>query len=90
MSSILQCLSNTTTIRDHFINDKYRTELNTDNCLGTGGKLAIEFSNILKELWCGDYISCSPQSFKDAVGEFMTEFSGYHQQDSQELLQVSV
>ena len=41
MNSSIQCVSNTRFLTDYFLTDRFRQELNEENKLGTGGKLAI-------------------------------------------------
>ena len=44
------------------------------------------FGELMKNLWSGSYTYVVPRNFKMAVGRFAPSFSGYAQQDSQELL----
>merc|ERR1711936_537124 len=41
---------------------------------------------LIKDMWSGKYTYVVPRSFKMALGRFAPQFSGYQQQDSQELL----
>jgi len=41
MNSSIQCVSNTKFLTQYFLNDLFRNEINEENTLGTGGKLAI-------------------------------------------------
>ena len=87
MNSMLQCLSHTQSLTSWFLSsDAYLRDLNEDNPLGLGGRIAIEYANLLKELWSGDFSSVSPSAFKAVIGEFAPQFAGYQQQDSQELM----
>jgi ubiquitin C-terminal hydrolase len=86
MNSMLQCLSNTKLLTDCFLSDAYATQINTQNPLGHGGKLANSYARLLKEMWNGRYVAVSPDDFKRTIGEFAPQFSGYQQQDSQELM----
>lgn len=86
MNSALQCLSHTEIITRYFLSNEYLKDINKDNPLGTGGNLATEYDNLLKELWFGTTPSTSPGNFKRAVGRFAPQFSGFQQHDSQELL----
>lgn len=52
MNSSLQCLAHTTPLRDFFLSGKFRKDLNKDNPLGTGGELATEFADLLRQMWC--------------------------------------
>ncbi|CAK4658374.1 hypothetical protein LEN26_013559 [Aphanomyces euteiches] len=86
MNSALQCLSHTESLTVHFLNNAYQTDLNADNVLGTGGKLATQYALLLKELWFGTASSVSPALLKRAIGTYAPQFSGYQQHDAQELL----
>lgn len=48
--------------------------------------MAEEFGVIMKALWAGLYKFISPRDFKVTIGKINEQFSGYDQQDSQELL----
>lgn len=86
MNSILQCLSNTQLITEIFTSDRYKEQLNTDNPLGHGGKLAQVYAKLIKDIWTGVYSKVVPREFKTTIGEFQPQFAGYDQQDSQELM----
>lgn len=86
MASAIQCLSATWPLTSYFLTDKWKADLNKDNVLGTGGKLATEFAGLLRELWFGERRSVAPMGTKRAVAKFHSEFSGFAQQDAQELL----
>ena len=51
MNSTLQCLAHTPPLRHYFLSGQYKNDLNVDNPLGTGGELAKEFANLLREMW---------------------------------------
>ena len=86
MNSIIQGLSNTPAITEYFDNDNYLEDINEDNPLGMKGEIARTFGQLIKDMWCGRYTYVVPRAFKMAVGRFAPQFSGYQQQDSQELL----
>ena len=86
MSSSIQCLSNTFSLSKYFLDEKFKNEVNTDNVLGTGGKLAVQFARLLNELWNEEAPVVIPWSFKKIVGTFQPMFSGFAQHDSAELL----
>ena len=50
------------------------------------GEIARAFGQLIKDMWCGKFTYVVPRAFKMAVGRFAPQFSGYQQQDSQELL----
>ena len=54
--------------------------------LSLGGKLALAFGALMGKLWQGGVGSVSPKLFKWQLAKFAPQFSGYAQQDSQELL----
>lgn len=64
----------------------YRDELNPDNPLGMRGQVAEAFGQLIERLWHGTGSSVAPREFKQALARFAPQFSGYGQQDSQELL----
>ncbi|KAM8974589.1 ubiquitin carboxyl-terminal hydrolase 15 isoform 2-T2 [Pelodytes ibericus] len=86
MNSAIQCLSNTPPLTEYFLNDKYQEELNLDNPLGMRGEIAKAYADLIKQMWSGKYSYVTPRAFKTQVGRFAPQFSGYQQQDCQELL----
>ncbi|XP_029471621.1 ubiquitin carboxyl-terminal hydrolase 15 isoform X2 [Rhinatrema bivittatum] len=86
MNSAIQCLSNTPPLTEYFLNDKYQDELNLDNPLGMRGEIAKSYAEHIKQMWSGKYSYVTPRVFKTQVGRFAPQFSGYQQQDCQELL----
>lgn len=43
--------SNLVPLRDFFLSGMYKDDINTDNPLGAGGKVAIAYAQLLKEIW---------------------------------------
>lgn len=86
MNSSLQCLSNIPPLRDFFLTEEYKGELN-DQAHKTHGKLAEAFAQLLALMWREDTTRVAPRNFKWQVGQFAEQFSGYGQQDSMELLE---
>lgn len=85
MNSSLQCLSHTPPLVSFFLSNLYRADVNLDNPLGQGGALAEAFGSLLHLLWQGNTESVSPRAFKYSLAQFAPQFSGYSQQDSQEV-----
>ena len=98
MNSTLQCLAHTDPIKRYFLSGEYKKDLNRDNPLGTGGDLAVEFAELLEELWFESKTKSStstsymsvldtvyPSRFKATLGKHASQFVGYDQHDSQEL-----
>jgi ubiquitin carboxyl-terminal hydrolase 4/11/15 len=86
MNSALQCLSNTPELRDYFVSKVFEEEINVDNPLGNKGALAEAFGHLIQQLWSGFGTSFQPRDFKWSLARFAPQFSGYAQQDTQELL----
>lgn len=86
MNSSLQCLSNTIPLRDYFINNNYKKDINKNNPIGMKGNIAEKYGELLKEMWCGNRRSVSPKALKSAISKWAPQFEGYNQHDSQELL----
>lgn len=86
MNSALQCMSNTPPITRYFLEDRYWDELNTENPLGMKGEIAKAYGELIKLMWSGKHSCTAPRNFKMQVGRFAPQFSGYQQQDSQELM----
>jgi len=60
MNSMLQCLSNTEPLTRYFLDNLYEDEINVDNFLGHGGKLAYAYADFLKEVWSGRFTVVAP------------------------------
>ena len=90
MNAALQSLSNTVPLTDYFLGHDWRSELNGDNFLGHGGRLAEAYGALLDELWThsGDDSGSvvSPKSFKQVLSSCNEMFDGYEQHDTQEML----
>uniref|UniRef100_A0AAY4DXB5 Ubiquitin carboxyl-terminal hydrolase n=1 Tax=Denticeps clupeoides TaxID=299321 RepID=A0AAY4DXB5_9TELE len=86
MNSALQCLSNASPLTEYFLNDQYEAEINRENPLGMRGEIAEAYADLVKQMWQSRNSYVAPRTFKTQVGRFAPQFSGYQQQDSQELL----
>ncbi|XP_053360263.1 ubiquitin carboxyl-terminal hydrolase 11 [Clarias gariepinus] len=86
MNSALQCLSNTPPLTEYFLKNLYIDELNFTNPLGMKGEIAEAYADVIKQMWSGRHYSVVPRAFKTKVGHFASQFLGYQQHDSQELL----
>ncbi|KAJ8371314.1 hypothetical protein SKAU_G00113420 [Synaphobranchus kaupii] len=86
MNSALQCLSNTPPLTEYFLRSAYLDELNFTNPLGMKGEIAEAYADVIKQMWSGRHYSVVPRIFKTKVGHFASQFLGYQQHDSQELL----
>jgi ubiquitin carboxyl-terminal hydrolase 8 len=86
INSSLQCLSATIPLTDYFLGYDYRSEINKENFLGTGGELVFAYAELMKRMWMGNRSVVEPSDFKEKLSTFAPQFGGYHQHDSQELL----
>ncbi|VDP43483.1 unnamed protein product [Heligmosomoides polygyrus] len=86
MASALQCLSNVPELTGYFLSNRYVEDINERNPLGTHGELARAYGDLLHNMWSGENSSIVPRKVKMTIGQFAPRFSGYAQQDSQELL----
>ncbi|XP_078342012.1 ubiquitin carboxyl-terminal hydrolase 19-like isoform X3 [Crassostrea virginica] len=86
MNSVLQALSNTTEFRDYFLESRFQNDINTDNPLGMGGKLAVSYAVLLRMLWSGKHYSYAPSKLKSLVAQKATQFNGFAQHDAQEFM----
>lgn len=86
MNSSLQCLSNTPPLRDYFISNEFKQDINKANPIGMKGNIAEQFGNVIKALWSGEDSYISPRLLKQSIAKWAPQFEGYNQHDSQELL----
>jgi hypothetical protein len=86
MNSMLQCLSNCEPLTDHFLSGEFEDNINTDNPLGMGGRLAECYANLLQRMWSNETTVCRPSGVKKLIGERAPNFQGYQQQDSSEFM----
>lgn len=86
MNSAIQCMSSVPKLTNYLLGDRWKEEINEDNPLGMGGEIARSYAELIKTMWSGKFSYTVPRYFKIQVGKFAPQFSGYQQQDSQELL----
>jgi ubiquitin carboxyl-terminal hydrolase 4/11/15 len=91
MNSALQCIRSVEELAIYFLQDKYKSEINHDNPLGSGGVMAKKYAEVLQGLY-GENASSSfsPTNFKRTLSSQNPVFSGWGQQDSQEFLSYLV
>lgn len=90
MNATLQCLSNCGALRVYFAGSPVQapTYVNSlsSSPLSMNGRLAREFGRLLAQMWSNTQTSCAPHELKSLIGQKRAEFTGYQQQDAQELL----
>lgn len=87
MNSIIQCLNHIEPITQYFLKGDYFNELNRENPLGSGGRVATAYAALLKEIWSGRYSALAPRLLKQTVASFAPQFNNSYQHDSQEFCQ---
>ena len=88
MNSVLQTLINTRELRDYFCNDPtlFQNDLNKNNPLGQGGRLAVAFAVLMKTAWSSANRSFAPSKLKSVMSMKANQFSGFAQHDAQEFM----
>jgi ubiquitin carboxyl-terminal hydrolase 19 len=88
MNAALQCLLNTTDLRDYFIDTPhlFQKEINTNNSLGLNGRLAVGFGMLMRQIWKGSTTYIAPNQLRDLICSKYAHFRGYEQQDTHEFL----
>ncbi|ELU00773.1 hypothetical protein CAPTEDRAFT_224225 [Capitella teleta] len=86
MNAPLQVLANMGELRDYFLNGQFQSEINQHNVLGSGGKLAVHFAYLMRNIWSGSHRSFAPTKLKALVGSKWNQFMGYAQHDAQEFM----
>ena len=61
-------------------------DLQTQNQLGTEGRLVMAYAKLINEMWNMDSQSIAPNLFKRILGEYATQFQGFGQHDSHECI----
>ena len=86
MNSAIQCMSNVPLLTEYFRKGDYKEEINLTNPLGCKGELAEAYADLVNEIWSGKNSYTIPRNFKLNLSRFAPQFTGFQQQDSQELL----
>eukprot|EP00804_Cyclotella_cryptica_P029210 CCRYP_011647-RC/>CCRYP_011647-RC protein AED:0.05 eAED:0.05 QI:124/1/1/1/1/1/6/1079/1337 len=87
MNSILQCINHINPITQYFLKGDYIKDVNKNNPLGSGGRVATAYASFLNEIWTGEYSILAPRLLKQIVGLFAPQFNNNYQHDSQEFCQ---
>lgn len=82
MNSAIQCLSNTVPFADYIVSEKFKSEINDVNPIGSHGKVIGALATTLRHMWEeGGADVYSPTEFKKVIGEANGLYEGYSQQD---------
>jgi len=83
MNSALQCLSNMDILREYFLTETFKAEVNFENVMGSKGEVVTRFGELLNQLWNKEKaFSYSPSRLKSAIGKANSMFKGDAQHDS--------
>ena len=74
MNSSIACLSNCTELTYYFLKGDYLKDINEDNTLGMGGRLAKEWGNLMKQYWVEQTRVGDPSDFKYVIGQKAVRF----------------
>ena len=86
MNSALQCLSHTETLTRFFMSGDFLRKINKNNPLGSNGRLASAYAELLHSMQNSSESSVAPWKLKKTVAQFAPQFLGHQQHDSHELL----
>ena len=75
LNSILQCLNHVMSLTQYFLNGGYKLDLNTNNPLGSGGRVAHAYAALLNDVWGGEYSTLAPRLLKQTVALFAPQFN---------------
>ncbi|KAL7538034.1 hypothetical protein ACHAXR_008245 [Thalassiosira sp. AJA248-18] len=87
MNSILQCINHIKPLTQYFLKGDYVSEINKNNPLGSGGRVATAYASFLNDIYSGDFSILAPRLLKQTVGLFAPQFNNNYQHDSQEFCQ---
>ena len=63
-NAAIQCLAYLPLLRGYLVSRQYKMDINKDNVLGTGGKIAEELGELFRMLWAGKYGCKAPSRFR--------------------------
>ncbi|THD20737.1 Ubiquitin carboxyl-terminal hydrolase 4 [Fasciola hepatica] len=86
MNSAIQCMSNVPELTAYFRDPRWKSDINRSNPLGTRGRIATAYAELIDHMWSGQYTHEVPRALKREISVIASQFSGYAQHDSHELL----
>jgi len=79
-------MSQTLELSKYFCFRMYEAEINHTNVLGSKGRVAEAYAELMNDMWIGHKRKTAPFSIKKSIGSVVAQFRGYNQQDSHEFL----
>ena len=86
MNSSIACISNCLELTYYFLSGDYKKDINKENKLGMGGRLAKSWGALLHQYWVEKTRVGNPAEFKKTLGDKVKMFRGFGQQDSNEFM----
>lgn len=87
MNSAIQCLSNTRPLTEYFMEGRHKENVKRRN--GIKGTVALEYGNLIEELWSGKKRNIAPIKLKEIVSAHAGGvFAERSQHDCQEFLSI--
>ena len=86
MNSSIACISNCLELTYYFLSGDYKKDINKENKLGMGGRLAKSWGALLQQYWVEKTRVGNPAEFKKTLGDKVKMFRGFGQQDSNEFM----
>ncbi|XP_042226238.1 ankyrin-3-like isoform X2 [Homarus americanus] len=86
MSSIIQCLYNTSCLTTYFLDDSWRKNINRSS--EYGGQVAEAFGVVISVLQARGDTHTAMRAFKSIVGDYDTMFKGCDQQEAHDFLSM--
>ena len=86
MNASLQCLLHVEELAKYFLIGFHNQEINHRNVMGTKGRIAEKFGDLMYETWTSRSGRIQPYPIKETLGGVNQQFSGMEQQDAFELL----
>eukprot|EP00466_Bigelowiella_natans_P007055 jgi/Bigna1/130227/aug1.10_g4935 len=88
LNSALQCLRAVSELSVEFLTNRYKSQLNCDNPLGKGGKLAEAYGNVMRSVIFHSGNAFSPKNFIISLHRLFSEFNPLQQHDAHELVSM--
>lgn len=86
LNSAVQCLAHVKTLSLFFLTNHHLYDVNIENPLGNGGRLASAYETSIKDMYFASQKSISPSNLKRAIATYAPRFAGCQQHDAQEFL----
>lgn len=79
-------MSQTVELTKYFTFRMHEAEINHTNVLGSKGRVAEAYGELMNDMWVGHKRKTAPYNVKKSIGTVVAQFRGYNQQDSHEFL----